>query len=150
MRVRLERISLRYFRLTPLSCRFSCLDFYGSEFFNRIGQEQTNKTHHPSLRHPLIADIWIRRAEITWSRCLKRLLGVETCPACGVMVRIFVCIEAPVLIEKILTHLHAEQGPEGAQPTKKNVPANGQLGWIPAATRRLDAVRWPVGRRTRV
>jgi hypothetical protein len=67
-----------------------------------------------------------------------------------VMVRIFVYIEAPVLIEKILTHLHAERGLEGAQPTKKSVPANGQPGWIPAATRRLDAVRWPVGRRTRV
>ena len=41
MRVRLERISPRYFRSTPLSCRFSCLDFYGSEFFNRIGQLRT-------------------------------------------------------------------------------------------------------------
>jgi ribosomal protein S27E len=51
-----------------------------------------------------------RRASMTWAQRLKRIFGIdiETCPACGGAVRIIACIEDPVLIEKILTHLAAK------------------------------------------
>ena len=49
---------------------------------------------------------------ITWAQRLKRVFGIdiETCPACGGAVRIIACIEDPVVIEKILTHLDAKEG----------------------------------------
>ena len=48
-----------------------------------------------------------RRAAMTWAQRLKRVFGIDiaTCPACGGALRIIVCIEDPLLIEKILTHL---------------------------------------------
>jgi len=38
---------------------------------------------------------------------LKRVLniGIETCSRCGGAVRVIACIEDPVVIDKILTHL---------------------------------------------
>jgi hypothetical protein len=44
---------------------------------------------------------------MTWAQRLKRVFGIdiETCRACGGAVRIIACIEDPVVIEKILTHL---------------------------------------------
>ena len=58
-----------------------------------------------------------RRASMTWAQRLKRVFGIDIetpgqargrlCPACGGGVRIFACIEDPVVIEKILTHLEA-------------------------------------------
>ena len=51
-----------------------------------------------------------RRAAMTWAQRLKRVFGIdmETCPACGGAVRLIACIEDPVVIEKILTHLAAK------------------------------------------
>jgi hypothetical protein len=48
-----------------------------------------------------------RRAAMTWAQRLMRVFGidVETCRACGGALRIIACIEDPVVIEKILTHL---------------------------------------------
>ena len=47
---------------------------------------------------------------MTWAQRLKRVFGIdiETCPICGGAVRIIACIEDPVVIEKILTHLDAK------------------------------------------
>ncbi len=44
---------------------------------------------------------------MSWAQRLKRVFGIdlETCPACGGPVRIIACIEDPLVIEKILTHL---------------------------------------------
>jgi hypothetical protein len=42
------------------------------------------------------------RARPSW---LKAWADIETCRACGGAVRIIACIEDPVVIEKILTHL---------------------------------------------
>ena len=44
---------------------------------------------------------------MSWAQRLKRVFGIdiESCPACGGAVRIIACIEDPVVIEKILTHL---------------------------------------------
>jgi len=56
---------------------------------------------------------------MTWAQRLKRVFGidVETCPACGGAVRIIACIEDPVVIEKILTHLDEKGG--AAEATRR-------------------------------
>ena len=48
-----------------------------------------------------------RRAAMTWAQRLKRVfnIDIETCNSCGGHVKIIACIEAPAVIEKILTHL---------------------------------------------
>ena len=49
-----------------------------------------------------------RRAGMTWAQRLKRAFGIDigTCSVCGGAMRIVTCIEDPVVIEKILAHLH--------------------------------------------
>ena len=44
---------------------------------------------------------------MTWAQRLKRVLNIdiETCSKCGGAVRVIACIEDPVVIDKILTHL---------------------------------------------
>ncbi len=48
-----------------------------------------------------------RRASMTWAQRLKRVfnIDIETCSECGGAVKIIACIEDPVVIAKILTHL---------------------------------------------
>jgi hypothetical protein len=48
-----------------------------------------------------------RRASMTWAQRLKRVFNIdmETCSKCGGAVRVIACIEDPVVIDKILTHL---------------------------------------------
>jgi len=45
---------------------------------------------------------------MTWAQRLKRVFGIdlETCSVCGGAMRIIACIQDPVVIEKILAHLH--------------------------------------------
>jgi hypothetical protein len=47
------------------------------------------------------------RAAMTWAQRLKRVfnIDIETCNSCGGRVKIIACIEDPVVIAKILTHL---------------------------------------------
>jgi hypothetical protein len=44
---------------------------------------------------------------MTWAQRLKRVfnIDIEICNRCGGAVKIIACIEDPVVIEKILTHL---------------------------------------------
>jgi hypothetical protein len=44
---------------------------------------------------------------MTWAQRLKRVfkIDVETCRVCGGTARVIACIEDPVVIKKILTHL---------------------------------------------
>jgi len=44
---------------------------------------------------------------MTWAQRLKRVfnIDIETCPKCGGAVKVIACIEDPVVIRKILTHL---------------------------------------------
>ena len=44
---------------------------------------------------------------MTWAQRLKRVFGIDiaTCRRCGGAVRIIACIEDPVVIEKIFSHL---------------------------------------------
>ncbi len=48
-----------------------------------------------------------RRASMTWAQRLKRVFNIEieTCPKCGGAVKVIACIEEPVVIGKILSHL---------------------------------------------
>jgi hypothetical protein len=52
---------------------------------------------------------------MTWAQRLKRVfhIDIETCRDCGGAVRIIACIEDPVVIEKILTHLNKKDTPQG-------------------------------------
>ena len=47
---------------------------------------------------------------ITWAQRLKRVFGIdiETCAACGGVLRIIACIENPAVIKKILTHIESK------------------------------------------
>jgi hypothetical protein len=47
---------------------------------------------------------------MNWAKRLKRVfnIDVEVCGHCGGTVRIIGCIEDPVVIEKILTHLEGK------------------------------------------
>ena len=44
---------------------------------------------------------------MTWAQRLKRVfnIDIETCTECGGSVKVIACIEDPVVIKKILTHL---------------------------------------------
>ncbi len=44
---------------------------------------------------------------MTWSQRLQRVfnIDIETCSECGGAVKVIACIEDPVVIKKILTHL---------------------------------------------
>jgi len=59
-----------------------------------------------------------RRAAMTWSQRLKRVFGIdiETCAACGGVLRIIACIEDPAVIKKILTHIDSQNA--SAEPTR--------------------------------
>jgi hypothetical protein len=45
---------------------------------------------------------------MTWSQRLNQVLklDIETCSECGSAFKVIICIEDPVVIEKILTHLN--------------------------------------------
>jgi len=69
-----------------------------------------------------------RRAAMTWAQRLKRVfnIDIETCPKCGGAVKVIACIEDPVLIKKILTHLKgkataADILPAVRAPPQKNL-----------------------------
>ena len=44
---------------------------------------------------------------MTWAQRLKRVfnIDIETCTECGGSVKVIACIEDPMVIKKILTHL---------------------------------------------
>ena len=49
-----------------------------------------------------------RRVAMTWAQRLKRVfnIDIETCSKCGGAVKVIACIEDPMVIDKILTHLN--------------------------------------------
>ena len=54
---------------------------------------------------------------MTWAQRLKRVfhIDIETCSKCGGAARVIACIEDPVVIDKILTHLNLNT-PAGQAP----------------------------------
>jgi hypothetical protein len=59
-----------------------------------------------------------RRAAMTLAKRLTQVfnIDVETCRACGGTAKVIACIEDPVVIEKILTHLTEKALPIEALP----------------------------------
>ena len=49
-------------------------------------------------------------AAMSWAQRLKRVfaIDIETCTVCGGSMKVIACIEEPLVIEKILTHLRAK------------------------------------------
>jgi len=88
----------------------------------RGGQRATTA----DLEEPTAAE---RRASMTWAQRLKRVFGIDIaiCRSCGGAVRIIACIEDPVVIEKILTHLD-EQGAAADAPRLPPCRALPQAG----------------------
>jgi hypothetical protein len=52
-------------------------------------------------------------APMNWAQRLKRVfaIDIEKCPACGGKLRVIACIENPLLIRQILTHVQQRDGP---------------------------------------
>lgn len=65
--------------------------------------------------------------DITWTQRLKRVfnIDIETCSACGGAMTVIACIEAPVVINKILAHLKKkdEASESNALPESRAPPA---------------------------
>ncbi len=53
---------------------------------------------------------------MTWAQRLKRVfnIDIETCSECGGAVKVIACIEDPVVIDKILTHLDEKVASPGS------------------------------------
>ena len=68
-----------------------------------------------------------RRASMSWAQRLKRVfnIDIETCRECGGAMKVIACIEDPVVIQKILTHLKEKAAPEplGRVPSARAPPA---------------------------
>jgi len=56
-----------------------------------------------------------RHAAMSWAQRLKRVfnIDIQTCSACGGAVKVIACIEDPVVIDKILTHLDEKAASAG-------------------------------------
>ena len=71
------------------------------------GNEASNEIEEPTPaeRHAAMTPDRVRGR--LWAQRLKRVfnIDIETCRECGGAVKIIACIEDPVLIKKILTHL---------------------------------------------
>ena len=54
---------------------------------------------------------------ITWAQRLKRVfnIDIESCNSCGGPVKIIACIEDPLVIKKVLTHLDSQIASEAAR-----------------------------------
>jgi hypothetical protein len=52
---------------------------------------------------------------MSWAQRLKRVfnIDIETCSACGGAVKVIACIEDPLVIDKILTHLNEKAASAG-------------------------------------
>jgi hypothetical protein len=71
-----------------------------------------------------------RRAAMTWAQRLKRVFNIdmETCSTCGGALRVIACIEDPVVIDKILTHLEKKAiGVEPAVLPQSRAPPQSNL-----------------------
>ncbi len=66
---------------------------------------------------------------MTWAQRLRRVfnIDIETCSECGGAVKVIACIEDPVVIAKILTHLDgkAASAGKGLLPESRAPPQTG-------------------------
>lgn len=88
------------------------------------GRGRGYQAHH--TRNTEAPTPFTRRAAMTWAQRLKRVfqIDIETCQHCGGAVKIIACIEDPVLIEKILTHLRNRHTATNHHPQGRAPPAH--------------------------
>ena len=71
---------------------------------------------------------------MTWAKRLKRVfnIDIETCSACGGIMKVIAFIEVPVVIKQILDHLKhkAEAGESRALPESRAPPVGLQSGLL--------------------
>ncbi len=65
---------------------------------------------------------------MAWVQRLKRVfnIDIETCSQCGGAVKVIACIEEPVLIKKILSHIQGK----AATAEKQWLPENRAPPWL--------------------
>ena len=58
-----------------------------------------------------------KRAAMTWAHRLKRAFNIDIaiCEICGGKAKVIACIEDPVVISKILTHLNLQSPPSNRE-----------------------------------
>ena len=66
---------------------------------------------------------------MTWAQRLKRVfnLEIETCKDCGGHVKIIACIEDPVVVDKILSHLERKDATATVRSPPSRGPPQGRL-----------------------
>ena len=71
-----------------------------------------------------------KRRGMSWAQRLKRVFGIdiEVCPHCGDGVRIIACIEDPVVIRQILSHVETKQEQANELPPSRGPPQYGLFG----------------------
>ena len=71
-----------------------------------------------------------KHASMTWARRLKRVFNIDIteCEKCKGPVKILACIEDPIIIEKILTHLRAK---DSSQEQPATLPPTRAPPWLP-------------------
>ena len=71
-----------------------------------------------------------QHASMTWARRLKRVFNIDIteCEKCKGPVKILACIEDPIIIEKILTHLRAK---DSSQEQPATLPPTRAPPWLP-------------------
>ena len=69
------------------------------------GRGKGSKTKSPDGSQD--QSLFEQRTAMSWAQRLKRVfnIDIETCNKCGGKVKVIACIEDPVVIRKILTHL---------------------------------------------
>jgi len=62
-------------------------------------------TSGPEAAQPVASHV-----PMSWAQRLKRVfnIDIETCSVCGGSMKVIACIEDPLVIKKILTHLHGK------------------------------------------
>jgi len=69
---------------------------------------------------------------MSWAQRLKRVfnIDIETCSACGGAVKVIACIEDPVVIKKILTHLNlSTPAVQAPLPNSRAPPQSALFNW---------------------
>ena len=76
----------------------------------RVTPARRGRGHKVTVAAPKEATAVKRRAPMTWAQRLKRVfnIDIETCRVCGGSMKVIACIEDPLVIKKILTHLRAK------------------------------------------
>ena len=76
-----------------------------------------------SLTKDSLKNVGVRHRHL-WAARLKRVFNIDmkTCEACGGAIRVVSCIDHPVVINKILSHLHMIQGNQISMPASRAPP----------------------------